>query len=129
MAIQVDIVTPLKNVFSGEAAEVILPAWNGEMGVLEGHDILLSLLRGGITRVKTSAGVQRFVTGRGFVECGPHRVTLLTDACTPADEVDKAQAQATMDGAIVVLTEHPWGSIEHSQALEKYELANAALQA
>lgn len=94
--LQLEIVTPEKAAFSGEASQVVLPAWKGQLGVLPEHDHLLALLRGGIAIVQTAAGDTRFVLGRGFAEIGPDRVTVLTDSCEAADSIDKAQAQAEL---------------------------------
>ena len=64
----VRIVTPERRVFDGPATEVVLPAWEGELGVYPDHDALLALLRSGTCRVHTAEGVQRWVVGRGFAE-------------------------------------------------------------
>src|SRR5687768_1513660 len=91
--LQVEIVTPERSAYSGQASEVILPAWDGEMGVYPDHDAVLALLRAGACTVTDPSGVHRFVVGRGFVEVGPSRVNILTDSCVRANEVDKAKAQ------------------------------------
>lgn len=95
--LQLDIVTPEKNAFSGPATQVTLPAWQGQLGVLPEHDHLLALLRGGVAIVQTDAGETRWVMGRGFAEIGPDRVTVLTDSCERADTIDKATAAAQLD--------------------------------
>jgi F-type H+-transporting ATPase subunit epsilon len=92
--LQIDIVTPTKLAFSGAAAGLQLPAWNGEMGILPGHEAVLTLVRGGVATVAAEGGSKRFVVGRGFAEIGPDRVTLLTDLCEAAESIDKAKAAA-----------------------------------
>ncbi len=129
MSITVDIVTPTQAVFSGQATSVRVPAWEGEFEVLEGHDIALSLLRGGITTLQTTEGTRRFVTGRGFVEAGPDRVTVLTDSCEDAASVDKSAAQVLMTEADAAKGEHVMGSAGWEAAEEKAERAGAILEA
>ena len=103
--LQIDIVTPTKLAFSGSASEIRLPGWFGEMGVLPGHDTVLSLLRGGMALVYVEGGEKQFVIGRGFAEIGPERVTVLTDLCEMTSSIDPAKAsvdyatlEATMGG-------------------------------
>ena len=97
--LQVEIVTPEKRVFSGEASEVLLPAWEGQMGIYPQHDSLLTLLRCGRCVVATKSGVKEYVVGRGFAEIGPTVVTLLTEACDVRDEIDRDAAQRDLDEA------------------------------
>ena len=97
--LQVDIVTPEKLIFSGRALRVSAPGWNGEFEIQPAHELYLSLLHGGTLTVVTDAGPQRFAIGRGFAEAGPDRVTILTERCVRAGEVDKAAAQATIKAA------------------------------
>ena len=95
-SLQVDIVTPQTAAWSGEAQQVLLPAFEGQLGVLPDHDQLLALIVPGVATVFTAAGSKRYVFDAGFAEIGSDRVTVLTESCIPADQVDKAQAQADL---------------------------------
>jgi F-type H+-transporting ATPase subunit epsilon len=129
MAIQVDILTPKRQAFSGPANEVRAPGWEGEFGVLPGHAALLSLLRGGICTVVTDKGEQRFVVGRGFAEVGPGHVTLLTDVAEPVEGVDKAAAQREIEAAEQAMASLSVESAEFKLAEERLEVARARLRA
>lgn len=128
-SLQLDIVTPERNVYSGPVAGVTLPAWNGQLGVLPDHDTLLALLRGGVATVAAPEGELRFVVGRGFAEIGPTQVTLLTDSCEPAASVDKQQAQADLAAAERELDEaNGWS--EQARTIEaRLEVVRARLEA
>ncbi len=119
--LQVDIVTPEASAFSGEASEVILPAWEGQLGVYPGHDALLSLLRAGRCVVTSPQGVRRYVVGRGFAEIGPDHVTILTDRFEPLEGVDKKQAQADLEAAEKEL-------LETEASTERWRQAEIALE-
>ena len=125
----IDIVTPTALVFTGKATAIRVPGWEGEFEVLEGHDTLLSLLRGGITTVTTASGETRYITGRGFVEAGPDRVTLLADSCILASEADKTTAHADIEAGEAIKLDTFAGSAEWDAAEEKAELARARLEA
>lgn len=124
--IQVNIVTPTRLAWSGRATEVRVSAWEGEMGILPDHDIVLALLRGGLTTVISGGQSQRFVTGRGFVEVGPNLVTVLADSCVAAEDVDRAKAAADLEAADKALAVAVFDTPEHDQATEKREIARAA---
>ncbi len=127
--LQVEILTPKRQIFSGTANEVRAPGWEGEFGVLPGHTNFLTLLRSGICTVVTDKGEQRFVVGRGFAEAAPDRVTLLADSAEPVESVDKAQAEkdiAASEAAMITLAPD---SAEFQIALERHELARARLRA
>lgn len=128
-ALQVDLVTPEASVYSGPASEVLLPAWEGELGIFPEHDALLTLLRAGTCVVTTPQGAQRFVVGRGFAEVGPERVTILTDSCVAASAVDKAKAQAELTAAEAALAEAEVETEKHRQAQIAVEHARARLDA
>lgn len=125
--LQVDIVTPEKSAYSGEASEVLVPAWEGQLGVYPGHDSLLSLLRAGRCVVTTPQGVKRYVIGRGFAEIGTDRVTVLTDRCEPLESVDKAKAQADLEAAEKELADTDASTEKWNQANIALELARARL--
>ena len=126
----VHIVTPERAVYSGFASDVRLPGWNGEMQVLPEHEVLLSLLRGGIVQITTPAGPLRYVVGRGFAEVTGGQVTLLADHCESADEgIDKGAAQATMQECERRLGEIQEDTPEWDAISEEREIAVARLMA
>jgi len=127
--LQLDIVTPSASAFSGQVSEVVLPAWQGQMGVYPQHDALLALLRAGVCKVNTAEGTHTFVIGRGFADIGPTNVTLLTDSCEKADAVDKADAASDRTEAEQALGKAAFGTEAHNQAQIALELAQARLDA
>lgn len=127
--LRVDIVTPESRVYQGEATEVVLPAWEGELGVYPDHDALLALLRSGNCLVTGGGEVRRFVIGRGFAEISGTRVTLLTDSCIPVAQVDKAKAKSDLERAEHEMSTLDPGTEKHRQAQILYEHARARLDA
>ncbi|MCB9685394.1 MAG: ATP synthase F1 subunit epsilon [Alphaproteobacteria bacterium] len=127
--LDVKIVTPEKRVFDGQASEIVLPAWEGELGVYPDHDSLLTLLRSGSCKLVTASGVQTWVVGRGFAEIGGSSVTILTSSCVAASEVDKAKAQADLTAAEAELGGAEFGSEKLRQAQIMAENARARLDA
>ena len=88
-----EIVSPDKLLLSQPVDMAVIPAAEGEMGVLEGHAPMIVLLRGG-TIVLHEGGqptARLFVSG-GFAEITPERCTVLADEAIPVAEVSRAAA-------------------------------------
>jgi F-type H+-transporting ATPase subunit epsilon len=127
--LHVTIVTPERKVFDAPAAEILLPAWEGELGVFPDHDALLALLRAGRCTVSGSDGPSAFVVGRGFAEITGDAVTVLTSTCTPVSEVDRSRAATAVSQAEEALAAAEVGTEAFKQAEIALELARALAEA
>lgn len=76
---QLDILTPEKKVYSGEASSVSLPGTEGHFQVLNHHAPLISSLKAGIIKFKNSEGETRINAKEGFVEVLKNKVTVLLE--------------------------------------------------
>ncbi len=91
---QLELVSPEKLLLSREVEMAIIPAAEGELGVLAGHAPMIVALRGGTIRVRENgAETERLFVAGGFAEITPTRVTILADEATPVAEVSKAVAE------------------------------------
>ncbi|MEQ1501865.1 MAG: ATP synthase F1 subunit epsilon [Myxococcota bacterium] len=129
LQLKVDIVTPERAAFRGPAAQVVVPAWNGELGILPEHDAVLCLLRAGTCQVFTESDVVRYVIGPGFAEIGQDHVTILTNACEEVSKIDKASAARELQAAESEMTVHDTFSEKYRQAQLAAEHARARLDA
>ena len=82
-----------RRVLEAEADEVVLPATDGEIGILPGHTPLLTILKIGEMRYRSGTIVTRLVLLWGFAEVLPDRVTVLADTAVLASEIDQAAAE------------------------------------
>lgn len=127
--LHVDIVTPSRLVYSGVASELVVPCWEGEVDILPGHTLYLSLLRGGVLTIVGERGQERFAIGRGFIEAGPERVSVLTEECTPADQVDVAKAHESLaDAEQQMLSLNGYDEAALDRVEEQRERAQAAIE-
>ncbi len=99
MAIQLDIVTPEKKIFSDEVDSVVIPGIEGEMGVLPQHAPLVTALNPGELRYIKRAKEEELAVGQGFVEVTASKVAVLTDMAVSDDEIDEAAVEAALDRA------------------------------
>lgn len=75
----VALITPDATVYEGEADMVVLPAWDGEMGILRGHAPMMALLGEGTLRVTRDGQEERFHVSGGFMQVADDRVSVLSD--------------------------------------------------
>ncbi len=80
MALTVDIVAPDRVLWKGEATFVSAPALEGSIGLLPGHEPILSVLGAGVVKVVQSSGEDRRVdiTG-GFISFDHDTITIVAE--------------------------------------------------
>jgi F-type H+-transporting ATPase subunit epsilon len=88
------VVTRERKIIETDAVELVLPAYDGEIGVLPGHAPLLALLKVGIMRYRTNGESHSLVLSWGFVEVLPERVTVMAETARLPQEIDAAMAEA-----------------------------------
>jgi F-type H+-transporting ATPase subunit epsilon len=91
--INLTVVTRERKIVDATVDEVILPASDGELGVLPGHTPLLATLRIGPLRYRSGSRVERLVISWGFAEVLPDRVIVLAERGFLPTEIDRAEAE------------------------------------
>jgi F-type H+-transporting ATPase subunit epsilon len=97
--LKVRIVTPERPVYEGEADSVVVPAHDGEIGILPRHARLLAALGVGELRTTAAGTVHRFFVEGGFVQVRADRVTVLCDRASRLADLDPRAARAEADSA------------------------------
>ncbi len=75
-----DILTPEKKLYSGEATLVQLPGVAGSFEILNNHAPIISALGTGIVRFKNAEGEKRIKISGGFVECLHNKVIVCAES-------------------------------------------------
>jgi F-type H+-transporting ATPase subunit epsilon len=100
VVLQVELVSPERILYSGEAEMVVCrTVGGGEVAFLTGHAPFLGALETGLVRVKTSGGEEVAAVHGGFVEVRDNRVIVLSDVAELAADVDVSRAQRARDAA------------------------------
>ena len=87
---KVDIVNPEKSFFSKEdVSEVVIPAIEGEMGILKDHIPLISFLKPGIIKVFSGSDEENFYVEDGIVEFKDNTLSILTSSIFNLNEANK----------------------------------------
>ncbi len=76
---RVEIITPDKSLFQGEATSVTVPGVDGSMGFLENHAPLITVLKAGDVKVRSASGEQVFPVKGGVVEVFGNKVMVLAE--------------------------------------------------
>jgi F-type H+-transporting ATPase subunit epsilon len=91
------VITPEAQVYEGSAEFVVLPAHDGEIGILPDRAPLLCKLGAGRLRLRAPGGVEEswFIDG-GFAQVLENRVVVLTQKAVDPGQIDRARAQAQL---------------------------------
>ena len=76
---RVEIITPDKELFKGEASYVGVPGVDGGMGFLNNHAPLITVLKPGDVKVRTDKGEETFAVKGGVVEVMNNTVLVLAE--------------------------------------------------
>ena len=89
----VEVVTVEKNIFSGEADYLVIPAEHGDIGILPDHASLMTLVRFGELVIRSNNKEEYFAVLGGFAEVNQNKVVILADACERIDSINEKRAQ------------------------------------
>lgn len=93
--LSVRVVSPTETVFEGECTSMVVPGWDGRIGILPGHAPLIALLGGGLLELGLAGGTSsQWFVNRGVVKVEHNSVTLLSEyaASEAPDDFDPAEA-------------------------------------
>lgn len=94
MPTNLEIVSPERLLLSRPVDMVVIPASEGDMGVLEGHTPMIVMLRGGtIDLYEGDKITERLFVDGGFAEVTPERCTVLANHAVPLAELNKTEAE------------------------------------
>ena len=97
---KIEIVNPDKSFLSKEdVIEVIVPAFEGEMGILKDHISIISFLKPGIITINTKSGEEKFYVEDGIVEFKNNNLTVLTSSIFTLKEIEKGKIQDLIKAA------------------------------
>ena len=104
MPLQVELVSPERVAYSGEADMVIARVSDGDIAFLPGHVPFIGALQTHPVKLEQSDGVTKVIAvHQGFIEVSGDRVTILSDVCEISDDIDVKRAEAARDAAIIAV--------------------------
>ena len=87
---KVEIVNPDKSFLSKEDVfEVVIPAFEGEMGILKDHISIISFLKPGIITIQAKSGEEKYYVEDGIIEFKNNNLSLLTSSILNLKDIEK----------------------------------------
>ena len=91
---KIEIVNPEKSFLSKEdVTEVIVPAFEGELGILKDHISIISFLKPGIIIIHAKSGEEKFYVEDGIIEFKNNNLSVLTSSIFNLKEIEKGKLQ------------------------------------
>ncbi len=103
--IRLEILTPEGKTFADDVDMAVLPCMMGEVGVLHGHEPLVTSLQPGDIRITKDKKESRIAVGSGFAKINADKVMVMTHAAVRADGLDKAAAEEARKRAAETLAQ------------------------
>ena len=91
---KVEIVNPEKSFLVKEdVSEVVVPAFEGEMGILKDHISIISFLKPGIIKIFSKSGNEKYYVEDGIIEFKNNNLSILTSSIFNLSDMDKSKQQ------------------------------------
>ncbi len=91
---KIEIVNPEKSfLVKDDVSEVIVPAYEGEMGILKDHISIISFLKPGIIKILSKSGDESYYVEDGIVEFKNNNLSILTSSILNIADIDKSKQQ------------------------------------
>ena len=127
--VDVHVLTPEGEVFSGEVEQLSTRTAVGEIGILANHVPVLARLRPTELRLHMPDGeVRRWAQAEGWLQVFANRATVLVGEAIPPDNLDTGELRSRIEDAEARLRESEEGSGAHDLAERDKERAEAFLQ-
>ncbi len=94
--LQLEIVTPDGRTYQGPVESLVLPAWEGQLGVMPGHEPLVAVMKPGAMRFHADGKDEWLAVSGGFAQIGPKKVVVLAETAEMASAIDSVRAKAAV---------------------------------
>lgn len=103
--LNLQIITPEKVAYKGEAEQVTLPTQDGEITILANHIPLISVIKHGRLVIKNGSEEILMAVWGGFVEVKKNDLIIMTNTAERSEEIDEERAQKARERAEKLLAE------------------------
>ena len=97
---KVEIVNPEKSFLSkNDVTEIVIPGYEGEMGILKDHISIISFLKPGIITIYSKSSEEKFYAEDGIVEFKNNILSILTSSIFSLSDLDKSKIDQLLQEA------------------------------
>ena len=119
---KVEIVNPEKSFLSEEnVTEVVIPAFEGEMGILKDHISIISFLKPGIIKVYSKSEEKKYFVEDGIVEFKDNSLSILTSSIYNVSDLDRNKIEQILKDAEKESTEESIDDLKKYLIIQKVE--------
>ena len=91
---KIEIVNPEKSfLIKEDVLEVVVPAFEGEMGILKDHISIISFLKPGVIKIFSKSGYENYYVEDGIVEFKNNNLSILTSTIFNVADMDKSKQE------------------------------------
>ena len=91
---KVEIVNPEQSfLLKEDVTEVVVPAYEGEMGILKDHVSIISFLKPGIIKIYSLSNEEKYYVEDGIIEFKNNSLSILTSSIFNIKDMDKSQIE------------------------------------
>lgn len=107
--------------YNGNCETLVVPAHDGEMGILPHHETMILAVQEGELRFRVSGETQwrEAIVGRGIVQVANNRVTMLVDTAERPEDIDEVRAREALERAEEQLRQ--------KQSLREFKMTQASM--
>ena len=107
--------------YNGNCATLVVPAHDGEMGILPHHEAMILAVQEGELRFRVSGETQwrEAIVGRGIVQVANNRVTVVVDTAERPEDIDEVRAREALERAEE--------QMRQKQSLQEYKMSQASM--
>ena len=97
---KIEIINPEKSFLSKEdVTQVVVPAFEGEMGILKDHISIISFLKPGIIKILSKSGEEKYYIEDGIIEFKNNNLSILTSLILDLKNIDKSKINEILKNA------------------------------
>ncbi len=126
---QLSVLTPLREVFSGEVDTVTVSGHDGDFGVLPGHVAYITSVDPGALVIEGKGGKQVLAIGDGFAQVAATKVSVIVSSAVDAADLDEGTVNDDLNRASGALLELGPSDPEHKDARFDQAMALGKLRA
>jgi len=117
--VQCIVVTPEKTELETSCDMLIVPLFDGEIGIQAGRAPMVGRLGFGLMKIKTGTTVVEWFVDGGFVQVTREGVYVLTDRLLKPEAIDRNEAEADLKKANAMMSNSPESAAFKDRALEQ----------
>jgi F-type H+-transporting ATPase subunit epsilon len=121
------IITPERVTWEGEVDSLVVPAYEGQLGILPGHAPFLAQLSSGVLQIRTGEEVRLLAVSGGFIEVYNGQVSVFAETAELAEEIDAERARQSVEKAKAALKGKPEEAVD-AQTMASLRRALARLK-